>query len=155
MDEKIMKDIKLSSSMEDYLEAIAVLKKENGVARVKDIGNLLNVKNPSVNSALNFLADAGLVVHERYGYADLTEDGMAVANNVIERHNILTRFFTEILGLDRQKAEEDACKIEHFLGDETFNRLTIFMQYAESCREGKTPEWLDGFYRFIQMKEKV
>jgi len=84
MDENDKKDTKLSSNMEDYLEAIAVLKKETGVARVKDIGNLLNVKNPSVNSALNILSDAGLVVHERYGYADLTEDGKKVANNVIE-----------------------------------------------------------------------
>jgi len=148
------KDIRLSSNMEDYLEAIAVLKKETGVARVKDIGNLLNVKNPSVNSALNLLSDAGLVIHERYGFTDLTERGKEAANNIIERHNILTTFFAEFLGLDRQKAEDDACKIEHYISDGAFNRLKMFMQYTENCREGKIPEWLEGFYRFVKMEGK-
>jgi DtxR family Mn-dependent transcriptional regulator len=147
-------DRKISANMEDYLEAIATLKKEMGVARVKDIGRLLNVKTPSVNSALNSLSIAGFVHHERYGYADLTEEGLAAANSVIERHDILTRFFTEVLGLDRQKAEADACKIEHSISEEAFNRLTVFMQYAETCREGKTPEWLENFHRFVKIEEK-
>ena len=147
-------DRKISANMEDYLEAIATLKKETGVARVKDISRLLKVKTPSVNSALNALSNAGLVQHEKYGYADLTEEGKAAANSVIERHDILTRFFAEVLGLDRQKAEADACKIEHSISEEAFNRLTMFMQYAETCREGKMPEWLERFHLFVKTGEK-
>lgn len=82
---------KLSSNMEDYLEAIIVLKKKNGVARVRDISKLLNVKTSSVTSALNSLAKNGFVLHERYGYVELTKGGEELAYNVQRRHNFHLR----------------------------------------------------------------
>lgn len=140
----------ISANMEDYLEAIAVLKKDMGVARVKDIGRLLNVKNPSVNSALNLLSNAGLVKHERYGYADLTQEGEAAANDVMARHGAMVRFLTVILDVDHQTAEEDACRMEHSMSKEVFDKLTKFMDFVETCREDERPEWLKRFYFYMK-----
>lgn len=144
------KDIYISSNMEDYLEAIANLKKENGVARVKDIGRLLNVKTPSVNSALNTLSNAGLVKHERYGYVDLTEEGEAAAHNVIARHETILRFLTVILGIDQKTADEEACKMEHSMCKDVSDKLTKFMDFVGTCQEGKQPEWLKNFYYYLK-----
>ena len=71
--------VDLSSSMEDYLEAIAILKRRDGVVRVKSISRFVGVEPPSVASALNVLSKNGLVIHERYGYVDLTPRGKQLA----------------------------------------------------------------------------
>lgn len=140
----------LSASMEDYLEAIAVLKEKGGVARVKNIGQMLNVKNPSVNAALNALADAGLVVHERYGYADLTKEGEAAARKVIDRHEVLLRFLTTVLDMDNTSAEYDACRMEHSIGDDGFRRLNRLMDFiVDGNREKNGPEWLVRFHEYL------
>jgi len=140
----------LSSSMEDYLEAIAKLKKEKRVARVRDIGRLLNVSNPSVNSALNVLSDLGLVVHERYGYVDLTIKGEELAGNVQKRHDIIVRFLTTVLNIDPRTAEGDACRMEHSISNDTFEMLTKFMEFIETCPEKRRPEWLKNFDLYVK-----
>jgi DtxR family Mn-dependent transcriptional regulator len=114
--------------MEDYLEAIALLKKERGAAKVADIARRMNVKNPSVNAAVRSLARRELVVHERYGLVHLTARGRAIAERVVRRHEMLVRFLTEVLGVREDAAREDACKMEHVLGDQTFDRLRVFMR---------------------------
>jgi DtxR family Mn-dependent transcriptional regulator len=131
--------------MEDYLEAIAALKKRNGVARVRDIGRLLEVKNSSVTSALNTLSKSDLVIHERYGYVDLTQKGSELAQSVQKRHDILIKFLTGILSIDPKIAGKDACKIEHALSPQTFQMLTKFMEFVETCPDGNRPEWLKSF----------
>jgi len=143
-------DRQLSSNMEDYLEAIAILKKQKGVARVKDIGIRLNVKKPSVNAALEGLSTAGVVAHERYGFADLTEKGEIVARDVMARHHTLIRFLTKILGIDDETAEIDACRMEHSMSREGFERLSKFMDFVDSCPEIERPEWLVNFYRYLK-----
>ena len=140
----------MSSNMEDYLETIATLKKEIGVARVKDIGRLLNVKNPSVNAALNVLSDLGLVFHERYGYVDLTDKGEELAQNIKKRHDIMVRFLTTILKIDPKTAEEDACRMEHAMSDETFEKFTKFMEFVETCPKKERPIWLQNFDFYIK-----
>lgn len=144
----------LSSNMEDYLEAIEKLKKEMGVARVKDIGKLLNVKNPSVNAALYVLSDLGFVVHERYGYVDLTDKGEELAQNVKKRHDIMVRFLTTILNIDPKTAEDDACKMEHSMSNETFEKFTKFMEFVETCPEKERPVWLKNFDHYIKTGKK-
>jgi len=102
--------------MEDYLETIAALKKRrDGIARVRDISNLLNVKSPTVNAALKTLSEKGLVVHERYGYVNLTAKGEEKAKEIQGKHNILFKFLTKILDIDEKTSSEDACKMEHDL----------------------------------------
>jgi len=131
------KNNKLSSSKEDYLEAIAVLKKDGGIARVKDISRLMNVKKPSVTDALNTLSKDGLIIHERYSYVDLTREGERLALRVQKRHDVLIKFLTEILNIDRHIATEDACRMEHTISPETFEKLIKFMRSIEIAKKHK------------------
>ena len=140
-----MEKKKLTSNMEDYLEAIALLKREKGVARVRDISRLLKVKTPSVTSALNNLSKSELVIHERYGYVDLTPEGEKLAEGVQRRHDMLSKFLNGILGIDHIIAEEDACKMEHTISPETFNKLTKFIEFIETCPDHDRPDWLKSF----------
>ncbi|MFC1632173.1 metal-dependent transcriptional regulator [Candidatus Omnitrophota bacterium] len=123
------KRAQLSANMEDYLEAISMLKKENAVARVRDISRLLQVTNPSVTGALNVLAKEGLIVHERYGYVDLTEKGQAIAGRIKRRHEMLIKFLTGVLRISPQIAAKDACKMEHAISPQTFEKLTQFVEF--------------------------
>ncbi len=128
---------KLSSNMEDYLETIAHLKREKGVARVNEIGKMLDVRNPSVNSALATLAKDGLVTHERYGSVDLTSLGVRIARDVQKRHDMLFKFLFDILEIDRETAQDDACKMEHAVSEITLKRLTQFVDAVERCPQLK------------------
>ena len=136
---------KLSSNMEDYLEAVAVLKKKNRIARVKDLARLLNVKTSSVTSALNTLAKSGFVVHERYGYIELTKEGEDLAQHVQRRHDMLLKFLTEILKIDPEVASEDACRMEHSVSRKTLEKLTRFIEFVETCPYHGRPDWLRSF----------
>ena len=124
-------DKKLTESLENYLETIAMLKRENKIARVKDISKELDVKNSSVNIALNVLADKGLVVHEKYGYVDLTAEGQKIADDIQHKEDVLVRFFTEILGVDHEIALKDACRMEHTISDETLAKLIFYIGKIE------------------------
>lgn len=121
----------LTPSMEDYLEAVAFLKKEKRVARVRDISRRLRVKTPSVSGALAALVQRRLVVHERYGYVELTAQGGRIARRVQGRHDMLVKFLTGILNIDRNIAEDDACRMEHAISPQTVERLTKFLHTME------------------------
>jgi DtxR family Mn-dependent transcriptional regulator len=125
-----------SASMEDYLEAIAKLGEGRKVVKVKQLSQMLGVKMPSVTSALKKLSEQELVVHERYGHVKLTPEGNELARDVICRHEALTRFFAQALGIDRETAEEDACKIEHVISPLSMERLTKFVEFIEACPLG-------------------
>jgi DtxR family Mn-dependent transcriptional regulator len=144
------KNSKLSSSMEDYLEAIAVLGKDKGFARVKDISRHLKVKNPSVSGALSILEKDDLVRHERYGYVELTSKGRSIARSIQRKHHTLLRFLTLVLKIDRKTAETDSCRLEHAISAETLEKLTKFIEFVETCPEKDTPKWLSSFYYFMQ-----
>jgi len=125
-----------TASMEDYLEAIANLGEGRKVVRVKQISEMLGVKMPSVTSALKKLSERELVKHERYGHIKLTPQGNKVARDVIRRHKALTRFFAQALGIDKETAEEDACKIEHVISSLSMDRLAKFVEFIEACPLG-------------------
>jgi len=133
-----MKKTDLSSNMEDYLEAIAILKEKNVIARVRDIGEFLSVKTPSVTSALNTLSKHGLVIHERYGYVELTKEGERLAQRIKKRHDLLVKFLTTILSVDSRIAIEDACKMEHTLSPQTFQKLIKFIEFVEKTQREKS-----------------
>jgi DtxR family Mn-dependent transcriptional regulator len=122
----------LSASIEDYLEAIGHLERKNRVARVKDIAGRLNVQMPSVTGALKVLRDKGLVNYQRNSYITLTEEGLKVAKSVTNKHASLAAFLSEILLFAPEDAQEEACKIEHTVSDETVERLERLMDY---CKE--------------------
>jgi DtxR family Mn-dependent transcriptional regulator len=155
MASKVRKDRGLTSSMEDYLETVAVLKADNGVVRVKDISKVMGVKKPSVTGALKALSQKGLIVHERYGYVDLTPEGEKVARSICKKHDMLVRFLTRILGVDKKTSAVDACKMEHSMSPQTFERLTKFVEYVKGCPEGGRPEWLKGFEHYYETGKRI
>jgi len=126
-----------TASMEDYLEAVAMLQENDKVVRVSQISRKLKVKMPSVTSALKKLSEQRLVEHERYGHIKLTPEGDKVARDVIRRHEALTRFFVQALSIDRQTAEEDACKIEHVISPLSLERVIKFIEFIEACPLGE------------------
>ena len=121
----------MSTSQEDYLEAILALEKSNRVARVKDIAELLSVRMPSVTSALKQLQKKGLIEYEKNSYIVLSPQGKFLAENVRERHNSLAMFFKEILLLNNEKAQLEACNAEHAISQATIKRLSKLSKYIK------------------------
>ena len=138
-----------SASMEDYLEAIALLSAGNKAVRVTEISQALGVKKPSVTSALTKLSQEGLIEHERYGQAKLTTRGKRIARDVFHRHKTLHHFLTEILKVDSMVAAKDACKMEHTVSPVTMERLSKFLEFVLGQPQGE-PEWLKNFDYYIE-----
>ncbi len=122
----------LSSAMEDYLEAVLALKQECGTARISKIAQKLQVKSSSVNSAMKNLVELQLVMHEHYGYVELTEKGLLLATEIRQKHDLLFHFLTETLGVQPADAEQEACAIEHAISKKTLLRLTHFLDGLKS-----------------------
>ena len=112
----------IHESGEDYLEAILKLKEKLGQVRSIDIVGELGYSKPSVSIAMKRLRENGYIEMAADGYITLTEEGYAVADRIYTRHRILTRLFTA-LGVSEATAAADACKVEHDLSDETFEKL--------------------------------
>jgi DtxR family Mn-dependent transcriptional regulator len=136
--------IKLSASIEDYLEAINILSATDSHTRVKDIALHLNVKMPSVNSALKILMENELIVHESYGHVELTKKGLEYAQEIYRRHKLISQFLQEVLGEPFEIADVDACRVEHVLSGETIENLAAFMRVIEE-NSNNWPEWLTEF----------
>ena len=115
-------DKKLYASGEDYLEAVLVLQKERGMVRSVDVARHMDVSKPSVSHAVATLKDGGFLTMDDGFFLHLTDIGREVAEQIYEKH----RFFTERLiaaGVDPRTAEADACRIEHVISEESFQRL--------------------------------
>lgn len=123
----------LSASLENYLETIYLLIEENKVARSKDIADRLKINRSSVTGGLQALRSRGLINYEPYEFVTLTEEGRQIAANVLHRHNILKEFFTEVLSIDEEEADETACRMEHGISKNIINRLMDFANYFKTC----------------------
>lgn len=108
----------LHESGEDYLEAILRLQKENGVARSVDVARKLGVSKPSVSRAMSILEDSGYVTVGNIGSLELTEKGKEKADAIFSRHVLLTDFLVKITGVNKDQAEENACRIEHDIDED-------------------------------------
>lgn len=126
------KEEKITPSMEAYLETIKRIEEEKKIVRVKGIARRLKVKMPSVTEALRNLSDGGFINHEKYGYIELTSRGEQVAQRISSRHQSLFSFFHEVLGIDSQRADKDACRIEHVISGITMKRLVRFVHFIKS-----------------------
>lgn len=148
-------DNKLSATMEDYLETIYSLKEENGFARVGEIATKMSVTSASVNSAIKSLCAQHLVIHEKYGYVGLTDQGNKLASEIKSKHDILFRFLTEFLMLDPTEAEQEACCIEHAISKETYVRLTKFFKFLELGFCEEKPKILQHFAVFLETGKRL
>ena len=117
----------MNQSQEDYLEAIYVLSKEDEHVRMSDVAKHLSVSKPSVNKAINLLQEKGYLTHQHYGSILLTEEGRTLAKKVHERHKVIKRFFVDILKVEETIAEDEACKVEHCIGEDTLEKLKEFV----------------------------
>ena len=140
----------LSSSLEDYLEAIYDIKNEENIVRITDISTKLSVEKPSVNTAIKKLKNLNLVIHEKYGNIILTEKGEEEASRVKAKHNIILRFLNDILGVPIVEADRDACKIEHAISNSTFERLSKFIEFFDEDPLFNIKEWQTSFEKYLE-----
>ncbi|HLG36705.1 MAG TPA: transcriptional regulator MntR [Nitrososphaera sp.] len=120
-----------TTRMEDYLEVIYELIEHKGYATTVDISNYLNVSSPSVTKMLQRLHESGHINYEKYRGISLTESGMAVAENIHERHGVLAEFLI-MIGVEAETANRDAEGIEHHLHPETLRKLEEFIKLVKS-----------------------
>ena len=116
-----------NESAENYLETIYILSKKLPVVRSVDIATELNFKKPSVSVAMKHLREKELIIVSDAGFITLTDEGLAQAEAIYERHTILTKMF-KMLGVSEETAAEDACLIEHVLSDESFEAIKKHLQ---------------------------
>lgn len=143
---------KLTASLEDYLEAILFAIRQDRVARVRDIAARLSVGMSSVTAALKTLASRGLVNYDPYQVVTLTDRGREVAEEISRRHFVLQRFLTDVLGLDGESAEANACRMEHAVDEALLERLIRFAEFLGSCpRAGE--HWVRRFAESCQGRD--
>ena len=118
----------IHESGEDYLETILILHKNTGFVRSIDIANELGYSKPSISRAVGILKSDGYITVEPNDQIVLTDSGKAKAEQVYERHLMLRKFLTDILGVSADNSEQDACRIEHILSEETYEKLKSFVE---------------------------
>ncbi|GBD93638.1 iron-dependent repressor IdeR [bacterium BMS3Abin05] len=141
----------LTHSAENYLRAIFEIALENKVVRIRDIAKRMQVKMPSVVAAIQALDKKGYLVHEKYGYLELTEEGMEAARAVYNRHRLIFKFLFDFLKGNSQTAMEEACNLEHSLSDKTLQKLTRLMDYVTAMGQSN-PEQFTEFQSFLEGK---
>ena len=116
----------LSKSKEDYLEAILMIEKTKNKVKSVDIARFLNVSKPGVTKAMNALREDGYIEDSYYSEIVLTNSGRLQASEILYKHNTIRNFLI-MLGVDKENAEIDCCKIEHVISDKTFEQIKNFI----------------------------
>ncbi|HAH61709.1 MAG TPA: metal-dependent transcriptional regulator [Treponema sp.] len=113
---------------EDYLEAILMLEQKNGTVRSVDVAKAKEVTKPSVSHAMSVLRDKGFVTFAENNAIQLTKEGRVIAEAVYDRHTLLTEFLAGITGLEREQAEQNACRIEHDVDCDVVAGIKMWMR---------------------------
>lgn len=119
--------INITSSMEDYLEAILEITRESGSARISEIADNLDIAASSVSEVIGKLTKMQLVTQKKYGPVLLTNKGRDYAEDISCRHQIIKDFLTNVLGVDEKIAENDACMMEHVISSVTMEHLIDYL----------------------------
>jgi DtxR family Mn-dependent transcriptional regulator len=119
--------MKIYESAENYLEAILVLSRQKGSVRSIDVAQHLEFSKPSVSRAVSLLRENGYVSMDHNGLLTLTDSGRDIAERIYERHTIFTNWLVQ-LGVNPEVAAEDACRIEHQISDESFEKIKTHIQ---------------------------
>lgn len=114
--------MEIHESAEDYLEKILILEERNGNVRSIDIVNEMNFSKPSISIAMKKLRENGYIHMDNSGYITLLPAGRSIATRIYSRHKLLTKVL-EAIGVNDEIAAEEACKIEHDINDDTYNKL--------------------------------
>ena len=118
--------MKIKESAENYLEAILMIKKEKGYVRSIDVANELGFSKPSVSVAMKHLREENCITIDEDGRISLTDKGLKIAEGVFERHEVIAKALM-LLGVSKDTAYEDSCKIEHDISSESFEKLKEFL----------------------------
>ena len=119
--------MEIHESAENYLETILILSQQLGNVRSIDIVNELDFSKPSVSVAMKRLRENGYIIMNNEGHITLTESGREIAENIYERHQFLSSCLVS-LGVDKKTALEDACRIEHVISQESFDKLKEYVE---------------------------
>lgn len=148
------KPTKLSSSLEDYLEAIYLCSQAHGEARSKEIMERLKVSGPSVTEALRLLSEKGLVNYTPYEAITLTAQGTIIAKDVLYCHETLRDFFIEVLGVDYQTADEGACRMEHTVSSSIIEKMVNYTHYLRKECRSRGCDKKDCFQNYLEQEEQ-
>ena len=124
--------MRITAATENYMEAILVLQRQNGMVRSVDLAKHMGFSKPTISQYMKQYVQQGLVTVAANGAIELTDEGRAIAEPILDRHNVISRFFMA-LGVREEMAKEDACKVEHDLSDETYECLK--KHYLEVLRK--------------------
>lgn len=113
----------INESKETYLKTILILQKRMGTVRSIDIANELGISKPSVSNAMKKLRKQGLADVDGNRNILLTEEGMRYANSIFERHIVIENYLIDKVGVDKEIAHEDSCRLEHYVSEETFHKM--------------------------------
>lgn len=130
-------DASISNALQDYLEAILNLAEKNERVRITDLAHTLGIAKPSATEMVKNMSQKGLLIHERYGGLELTEEGERQAREVRHRHMIIRDFLVEVLGVEFGTAEKEACLMEHAVGPDTISRLANYMEVHMTSGNGR------------------
>ena len=121
----------ISESLENYLRAIYILHIDGKIPRIKDISKMLDVRNASTVEAIKRLEKSGMITHEKYGYIDLNEKGLAYGERVYRKYITLIDFFVNILNLSKEEAYKLSCGIEHHMTKDFFTSLEAMILFIK------------------------
>lgn len=138
--------------MEEYVETIFVLEKKEGAAHTGKIADVMGVKPPSVTEMLRKLQESGFVIYKPFIGANLTSSGLKKARELMDRHRVIADFL-EILGVERELAEIDACQIEHHVSGITMQRLEKFVEFVRDSP--RDPRWMEHFKLYLKTGERI
>ena len=140
---------RLSASLEDYLEAIYTISRDKFVAHANKIAKNLGVRKSSVSWALNQLSEKGLINYRPYEAISLTEQGLQQARQISSRHQQIQRFLEDVLGINPEQAESNACRMEHVVDPAVLDRMKQFIHFLESDPK-KSTAFLSVFRQFSE-----
>jgi DtxR family Mn-dependent transcriptional regulator len=132
---------------EEYIETVFKFEKDGGKAQTGQIAEHMDVKPPSVTEMLRKLQDEGLVNYEPYLGATLTEKGKKMADELMARHKIIADFL-EIIGVERELADVDACQIEHHVSRASAEQLRKFVEFIRTAP--RDPQWIENFRKYCE-----
>ena len=139
-------------TIEEYLEVIFDIQNKKGIVHTNDVASLLNVNPASVTEMFGKLTSEGYLYYEKYNGVTLTRKGKKIAVSLNKRHDTLRRFL-EMLGIDKEIADTDACKIEHIVSPLTVEKLKKFVEFSN--KENYCNRWLDHFKYFDKTGEFI
>lgn len=124
----------LQESGEMYLETIYVLQKKANAVRSLDVAEYMGFSKPSVSRAVGILKSGGFINVDKSGFLTLTESGKEIACKIYEKHTLISKFLVS-LGVSESVAAEDACKMEHYISDESFNAIKRHIEQMNIKKE--------------------